>query len=189
MRWAWDQLEPWIETRRELPIGALLCVIHGPTAGRHWEASAARKQLHHAAAATGCPTAIRAAPATPRTRGRNGARRRPARRYPTPTRACQPRHHQHLSPRHRQQRNHRHRQRTAITNDLRDRRPPDQALATTSRVGRTPGPTRHTLAWRRAGDRVARGETRIRARAGREVDGFVTACIRVKGRASRLRWR
>ena len=52
-RWAWDQLDPWLEIRRELPIGALLCVIHGPTAGRHWEASAARKQLHHAAAAAG----------------------------------------------------------------------------------------------------------------------------------------
>jgi Phage integrase family len=52
-RWAWGQLEPRLETRRLLPIGALLCVIHGPTAGRHWEASAARKQLHHAAAAAG----------------------------------------------------------------------------------------------------------------------------------------
>ena len=31
--------------RRQLPIGALPCVIHGPTAGRRWEASAARKQL------------------------------------------------------------------------------------------------------------------------------------------------
>ena len=50
-RWAWDQLDPWLEIRRELPIGAVLCVIHGPTAGRRWEASAARKQLHHAAAA------------------------------------------------------------------------------------------------------------------------------------------
>ena len=49
-RWAWEQLDPWLEIRRELPIGALLCVIHGPTAGRRWEASAARKQLHHAAA-------------------------------------------------------------------------------------------------------------------------------------------
>ncbi len=39
-RWAWDKLEPWIETDRELPIGALLCVIHGPTAGRRWEPSA-----------------------------------------------------------------------------------------------------------------------------------------------------
>ena len=52
-RWAWDQLDPWLEIRRELPIGALLCVIHGPTAGRRWEASAARKQLHHAAALAG----------------------------------------------------------------------------------------------------------------------------------------
>ena len=52
-RWAWEQLEPWLEIRRGLPIGAVLCVIHGPTAGRRWEASAARKQLHHAAAAAG----------------------------------------------------------------------------------------------------------------------------------------
>src|SRR5947208_6602657 len=52
-RWAWDQLNPWLEIRRQLPIGALLCVIHGPTAGRRWEASAARKQLHHAAADAG----------------------------------------------------------------------------------------------------------------------------------------
>ena len=52
-RWAWEQLDPWLEIRRQLPIGALLCVIHGPTAGRRWEASAARKQLHHAAAEAG----------------------------------------------------------------------------------------------------------------------------------------
>ena len=29
--WAWKQLEPWLETRRDLPIGALLCVLHGST--------------------------------------------------------------------------------------------------------------------------------------------------------------
>src|SRR5450432_1528054 len=52
-RWAWDQLDPWLEIRGELPIGAMLCVIHGPTAGRRWEASAARKQLHLAAAEAG----------------------------------------------------------------------------------------------------------------------------------------
>ena len=44
-RWAWSQLEPWIAIRRELPVGALLCVIRGATAGRHWEPSAGRKQL------------------------------------------------------------------------------------------------------------------------------------------------
>ncbi len=52
-RWAWEQPDSWLEIRRRLPIGALLCVIHGPTSGRHREASAARKQLHHAAAAAG----------------------------------------------------------------------------------------------------------------------------------------
>jgi site-specific recombinase XerD len=52
-RWAWERLEPWLEVRRELPVRAVLCVIHGPTAGRRWEASAARKQLHHAAARAG----------------------------------------------------------------------------------------------------------------------------------------
>ena len=52
-RWGWEQLDPWLEIRREFPIGAVLCVIHGPTAGRRWEPSAARKQLHRAAAAAG----------------------------------------------------------------------------------------------------------------------------------------
>jgi site-specific recombinase XerD len=52
-RWAWEQIEPWLEIRRELPIGAMLRVIHPPTAGRRWEASAGRKQLHHAAVSAG----------------------------------------------------------------------------------------------------------------------------------------
>jgi integrase len=52
-RWAWQQLDPWRELRPNLPVGALLCVIHGPTSSRHWEASAAREQLKHAAAAAG----------------------------------------------------------------------------------------------------------------------------------------
>ena len=33
-RWAWEQLDAWLEIRRQLPIGALLCVIHRPTSGR-----------------------------------------------------------------------------------------------------------------------------------------------------------
>ena len=52
-RWAWEQLDPWLDIRRQLPTGAQLCVIHGPTSGRRWEASAARKQLNHAAARAG----------------------------------------------------------------------------------------------------------------------------------------
>ncbi|HTX32323.1 MAG TPA: tyrosine-type recombinase/integrase [Solirubrobacteraceae bacterium] len=52
-RWAWDQIDPWLQLRRNLPTGAVLCVINGPTSGRRWEASAARKQLHHASAEAG----------------------------------------------------------------------------------------------------------------------------------------
>ena len=52
-RWAWDQLQQWLEIRANLPVGALLCVIHGATAGRHWEPSAARKQLRRTAALAG----------------------------------------------------------------------------------------------------------------------------------------
>jgi integrase len=52
-RWTWQQLDPWLQLRATLPVGSLLCVIHGPTAGRQWEASAARKRLHHAAIAAG----------------------------------------------------------------------------------------------------------------------------------------
>ena len=51
--WAWDQLQPWLEIRANLPVGALICVIHGATAGRHWEPSAARKQLRRTAALAG----------------------------------------------------------------------------------------------------------------------------------------
>lgn len=102
-RWAWEQLEPWLEIRRKLRIGAVLCVIHGPTSGRGWEAPAARKQLHHAAIAVGPSEAVVI------TRGRDGARRRPAGRDPAPARPRKPRHHQHLPAGHRQQRDHQHR--------------------------------------------------------------------------------
>jgi integrase len=30
--WGWEQLEPWLDTRRELPVGPLLCVINGARA-------------------------------------------------------------------------------------------------------------------------------------------------------------
>ena len=52
-RWAWGQLTSYLEIRATLPVGALFCVIHGPTAGRRWEASAARKQLRRTAEAAG----------------------------------------------------------------------------------------------------------------------------------------
>ena len=33
-RWAWQQLDPWLKLRIDLPAGPLLCIIHGPTCGR-----------------------------------------------------------------------------------------------------------------------------------------------------------
>jgi site-specific recombinase XerD len=51
--WAWDQLQPWIATRLELPVGPLFCVINGSTVGRAWSSAAARSDLRRTAAAAG----------------------------------------------------------------------------------------------------------------------------------------
>jgi site-specific recombinase XerD len=51
--WAWEQLQPWQEIRMRLPVGAFFCLIHGPTAGRQWEASAARRQFRRTAVTAG----------------------------------------------------------------------------------------------------------------------------------------
>ena len=51
--WAWELLQPWIELRRELPVGPLLCVINGTTRSRHWTPAAARAELKRTAAAAG----------------------------------------------------------------------------------------------------------------------------------------
>jgi len=51
--WGWEQLEPWIDMRRELPVGPLLCVINGTTGGRHWSSASARAELRRTAAAAG----------------------------------------------------------------------------------------------------------------------------------------
>ena len=34
--WGWEQLVPWLDLRRQLPVRSLLCVINGTTRGRHW---------------------------------------------------------------------------------------------------------------------------------------------------------
>jgi site-specific recombinase XerD len=52
--WAWsDHLAPWLACRAELPVGALFCVIDGPTRGRPWSATAARGELRRYALAAG----------------------------------------------------------------------------------------------------------------------------------------
>jgi integrase/recombinase XerD len=50
---AWEQLQPWLAVRRELPVGPLFCIVTGPTRGRRWSNAAARAELRQAAAAAG----------------------------------------------------------------------------------------------------------------------------------------
>jgi hypothetical protein len=49
--WGWEPLQPWLELRRQLPLGPLPCVINGTTRGRHWSPAAARAELRRTAAA------------------------------------------------------------------------------------------------------------------------------------------
>jgi site-specific recombinase XerD len=52
-RWAWDQLDPWLAIRPTLPVGALFCVLRGPTRGRPCAPASVRSQLHRTALAAG----------------------------------------------------------------------------------------------------------------------------------------
>ena len=52
-RWAWEHLDPWLELRAKLPVGALFCVLRGPTRGRPCSPSGIRGQLHRTALAAG----------------------------------------------------------------------------------------------------------------------------------------
>jgi site-specific recombinase XerD len=47
--WGWEQLRPWLDLRARMPIGALFCVVNGPTCGRPWSGPAARTQLRRLA--------------------------------------------------------------------------------------------------------------------------------------------
>jgi site-specific recombinase XerD len=52
-RWAWEQLDAWLAIRATLPVGALFCVLRGPTRGRPCSAAGIRVQLRDAALAAG----------------------------------------------------------------------------------------------------------------------------------------
>ena len=138
----------------------------------------------------GRPAPVRPAPAAACPRSRNGTRGRPARGNSTPGRARQPRRYQRLSTRHRQQRDHQHRPRTAITDNLRHRRPSAEAIEGATGSTGLRRPTRHlTPGWRIGG---------ARRRAGRDSLHFATdflmgitsvvpcwLCVRNQQRASR----
>jgi integrase len=51
--WGWEQLQPWLDLRLELPVGPLFCVINGPTRGRPWSAAAVRADLRRTATTAG----------------------------------------------------------------------------------------------------------------------------------------
>ena len=51
--WAWQHVNAWLEIRRGMPIGALLCVVEGATQGRRWSPTAARATLRRLALAAG----------------------------------------------------------------------------------------------------------------------------------------
>jgi site-specific recombinase XerD len=55
-RWGWttwEQLEPWLQARVELPVGPLFCIVNGRTRGRPWTAGAARSELRRVAREAG----------------------------------------------------------------------------------------------------------------------------------------
>src|SRR5947209_8961884 len=52
-RWDWEQLEPWLQVRAGLPVGALFCVLRGPTCGRPCSPAGIRTLLRNAARAAG----------------------------------------------------------------------------------------------------------------------------------------
>jgi site-specific recombinase XerD len=52
-RWGWEQLAPWLDERVRLPVGALFCVITGPTRGHPWSSAAVRADLRRHAVRAG----------------------------------------------------------------------------------------------------------------------------------------
>jgi site-specific recombinase XerD len=52
-RWGWRQLDRWLKLRATLPVGAMFCVLRGPTRGRPWAPAGVRSQLHLVAGRAG----------------------------------------------------------------------------------------------------------------------------------------
>ena len=68
--WAWQELQPWLERRLELPVGPVFCVITGPTRGRRWSSAAARSEIRRTAAVAGVRRRSRRISYATRTRSR-----------------------------------------------------------------------------------------------------------------------
>ena len=58
-RWGWQQLDPWLQLRAKLPVGALFCVLLGPTRGRPWRQPASAPSCTWPPAGRGCAAGLR----------------------------------------------------------------------------------------------------------------------------------
>jgi len=99
-RWDWEQLEPCIELRKTLPVGAFFCILRGATRGRRCGPASVPAQLHRTAAAAGVRDGLSAISSGTRTASRCPGRGSVA-CDPTPTRARRPRSHLRVSARNR----------------------------------------------------------------------------------------
>ena len=66
--WGWEQLRPWIAHRAQMPIGALFCVINGPTSGTAVVGACGTNAAATSCRRSGRQTPLRSAPASPRPR-------------------------------------------------------------------------------------------------------------------------
>jgi integrase len=57
--WAWEQLEPWLKARVQLPVGPLFCVVNGATRGRPWAAAPPARSCDASPARPACAAASR----------------------------------------------------------------------------------------------------------------------------------
>ena len=116
-RWAWDQLQPWLELRQSPGRSSAL---RDPRRNG-WEALGALSRSQATPTdcrARRCPSPLRPAPTAACARDRDGSRRGPAGRHPTPARPCQSRNHVDLPAGHRQLGDHRRRPLQAGARDL-----------------------------------------------------------------------
>ena len=51
--WGWVELDNWLQFREQFPVGAVFCVVTGPTAGRAINPSDIRKYMRHLCKETG----------------------------------------------------------------------------------------------------------------------------------------
>jgi Phage integrase family len=128
-RWAWEQLDPWLELRAGPARRGVLLRVARPDPRPAVRPS--RNPFRPAPRRRGGrrEAAVRASPAQARARGRDVARRDRAASDPAPARARRPSRHQHLSARDRQHRDHPRRLRALRTDD--PRQPPTGARSLT----------------------------------------------------------